>query len=512
MAKSTRERKVAKGLRVDWSRVLLALMLVVGFGLRMIDLTDPPMDFHPTRQYRDALIARSLYYQISTSEDLERQEQALGMRAQVAELEPPIMESVVAAGYALAGGEQLWIARVISSLVWVLGGWALYALAARATRRDAAILGLGYYLFLPFSVIASRSFQPDPLLVALMALASYAAFRWSEEKDDAQGQGWKWAILTGMAAGLAVLVKATGLYFMVGLLLSVVLATLGWRKALPNRQVWVMAALAVLPGALFYLGRSGDSTGSYVQNWIVALLPLAFKPSFYVRWLNFLGSFLGLTALFAGLAGVLLGRGVYRWTLVGLWSGYALYSVTLPHQTLTHNYNHLPLVLLIALSLAPLFEVLLGALRAQGKAWRWMFVGLAVAAMAFNGWIARSTLLGVDYQHEADYWAAVGDALPEDGKIIGLVQQYGHPLTYYGWRNVALWPVTGDLRLAELRGNNSETFETIFAERTEGMDYFLVTTFNQLEQQAQLNAMLYGRYPILIDGGSYIVFDLRGEG
>jgi len=52
-------------------------------------------------------------------------------------------------------------------LAWLLGGLALYALARRIASADGALVALLYYLFLDFGVIASRSFQPDPLMVGL---------------------------------------------------------------------------------------------------------------------------------------------------------------------------------------------------------------------------------------------------------------------------------------------------------------------------------------------------------
>ena len=52
--------------------------------------------------------------------------------------------------------------------------------------------------------------------------------------------------------------------------------------------------------------------------------------------------------------------------------------------------------------------------------------------------------------------------LPVDGRIVGLVQHYGNLLNYYGSRNIALWPVTSELNLAELRGNDSSDFEALF--------------------------------------------------
>jgi hypothetical protein len=41
--------------------LLCAALLALGIVLRLINVTDPPLDFHPTRQLRSAIIARGMY-------------------------------------------------------------------------------------------------------------------------------------------------------------------------------------------------------------------------------------------------------------------------------------------------------------------------------------------------------------------------------------------------------------------------------------------------------------------
>src|SRR5690606_34774688 len=43
-------------------RVTVLLLFVAAAALRLYDLTDPPLDFHPTRQLYSALKARGMYY------------------------------------------------------------------------------------------------------------------------------------------------------------------------------------------------------------------------------------------------------------------------------------------------------------------------------------------------------------------------------------------------------------------------------------------------------------------
>lgn len=486
-----------------WAEILLIVLMVLGFGLRLVDLTDPPLDFHPTRQLRGAVVARSIYYQLSPSPDAFIQQQAINMRNSVADLEPPILESLAAGGYLLVGGEQLWVARVLSSLFWVLAAVPLFALARRFVHPAAALLAVAYYLFLPFGVVASRSFQPDPLMAALLVAAMYAAYRWSAERQG------KWAWWAAAATGLAILVKAFAAYFALGFMAAAVLAAMPLRQALRDKQVWTMLAVCVLPAALYYLTKGEATSSGYVQNWIVALLPLALEPGFYVRWVLFLARLLGVAALGAALSGVLAAEGRARWLLLGAWAGYALYGITLPHQTTTHDYYHLFVVPLAAFSLAGLLDLLVRQMATQPGGWRAAFAGLMLAVTFFGAWIARSDMLGVSYHHEPPYWERVGAAVPRDGRTIGLVSAYGNLLSYYGWRTVSLWPTTPELNLAGLRGNQPAEFEAFFLDRTEGMSYFLVTAFNQLREQPELAEYLQAHYPVFSQGDGYIIYDLR---
>lgn len=501
--KKTSSITLASRVRSRWVEITLAILILLGFGLRMVDLTDPPLDFHPTRQFHGAIVARSIYYELAPSPDPVIQEQAVSMRHSVSELEPSILESIVAFFYLLAGSEYLWIARIIVSLIWVLAAIPLLALAHRFVSSHGALLVAAYYLFLPFGVIASRSFQPDPVMVSLLILGMFAVYRWSETR------AWRWAITAAICISLAILIKAFAIYFGLGVLAAVVLSALGFRKALRDKQVWAIAAICLLPSAVYYLLNIGATSGGYIQNWIVALLPLAFEPGFYVRWVNLLVELLGVANLVAALAGILIAKFPARWLLIGAWAGYALYGITLPHQTTTHDYYHLFLVPLAALSMAPVVDLLIPQVIKQRRVWQIASAFLIAATIFFAAWSARSTLLGVDYRDEPPFWQRIGAAIPTDGETIGLVQSYGNLLTYYGWRRVELWPITGELYLAGLRGNTQQDFETFFLDHTAGMDYFLVTAFNQLDQQPMLADRLNSNFPVLSQGDGYIIYDLR---
>lgn len=483
---------------VAWSLALI--LLVLGLGLRMYDLTDQPIDFHSTRQLRGAIIARGMYYRMLPDAEPETREQAISFWYSTGQYEPSIVENLVARTYRLIGAETLWVSRIYTSMFWIIGGVALFALALRLASPAGGLFALGYYLVLPFAVQASRSFQPDPGMVMWIVLFIYALYRWGEKP------GWKWAILAGALGGIAVLTKVVAGYIVGAAAIAVVLYSLDLRRAWRNLQVWVMALLMAAPTLIYYATRQ-ERASDYFESWTISLSHLLIEPSFYVRWLSLVQDIMGLTALLLALVGVLIARSRARSLLAGLWAGYALYGLFLPYQMYTHNYYHLQLVPIIALSLASLGQLVYERLVQQPAFWRLLFTGIALVGLVYPSWVSIAEQKKSDYRNEPAYWQEIASYLPTDGKIVALTQDYGYRLMYYGWRKVTLWPTRGERSLASLRGNEKE-FETYFTKRTEGKSYFLITAFGQFNDQPDLKEFLNQHYPVVAEGDGYIIYDL----
>ncbi len=521
-------------LAVLW--ITTIALFALGLGVRLYDLTDEPLDFHPTRQLRSAIIARGIYYEMLPDANPELKDLAIRYQYSTGQYEPSILETLVAYTYLVIGGEHPWVARLFNASFWIIGGVALFALARRMLAGSSpeqkngrpntvawvsALVVLAYYLLNPFGVQASRSFQPDPGMVMWILLSLYTLYRWSED------QRWIWVILTGVFAGIAVLTKAVAAYIVAGAAVALVIYTLGLqrpvrnqdeedqpgnsflsavRRIILNPQVWVMAMLMVAPVLIYYVSR-GERSAEYFNTWTVSLSHLLLSPETYARWLNLVQSLTGLAVLLAALLGVLIARPKNRSLLLGLWIGYLVYGLFLPYQMYTHNYYHLQLIPIVALSVLSVAELVVGGLARQSAVWRILAVGISLLVIGFTAWLAILPQYSEDYRHEEAYWSEIGELLPADGKIIGLTQGYGYNLMYYGWRKIAPWPPRGEFKLAELRGSPKE-FDDYFNKRIGDMHYFLVTSFNQFNDQPVLKDTLYERYPVYAEGPGYLIFDL----
>ncbi len=481
--------------------LVLALALVAAFGLRMINLTNPPLDFASTRQLFSALKARGMYYQVAANVPADKRQLAIAL-GDTGIVEPPVLETLVAQTYRLVG-EHLWVARIYSSLFWILGGLALFLLIREFASSGPALAGTLFYLFLPFGVIASRTFLPDPLMVMLIIFSLWALFRWQNTAS------WKWAVIFGLLSGFSLFVKNYSAFFIIGAFAGVILGVRGLKRSLRDRQVWVMGALLVLPVLAYMLyGMVKLNMGS---QFALRFFPSMWKdPAFYFRWAFTVNVNVSLAVTLFAALGVFLASPRERPFVLGLWIGYLLFGMTFAYHIYTHDYYQLPLVPIVAISLAPGMQALLDRFkeRNSGIVARLVFAAIVLVGIVVPSWYTRDLIVNADYRNEPAFWQEIGDKLGHEPGVIGLTQDYGYRLAYWGWQGSAAWFTSADLGVRYLAGQDVDILKN-FQEDTAGKKYFLVTMFGELDKQPQIKDLLYKNYPIYAQTDEYVIFDLQ---
>jgi len=454
------------------SRIFLWIVLIIlfglGFAIRMVDLTDPPLDFHPTRQLRSAIIARSMYYRSLPEAESWQRQVAIGQYSGEGIIEPLVMETIVANTYKVIGSDPVWVARIYSSLFWIIGGIGLYFLTSAMTSPDGGVLATAYYLFVPFGIIASRSFQPDPLMVMLIILAFWALHYWYRNPS------WKTAALAGVLAGAALFVKAVALFPIFFAVAAFILFTKGIRNAVKDPQIWLIAGLSVVPMILYTL--FGVFFGSMESQFLGRFFPEFWRDlGFYFNWEDMATGIVGYGAVFAALLGTLLFRTAgLRAFGIGLWLGYLVFGMVKP-------------------------EFLV----------RVVVFGILLSAIVIKTWDVRLDLAREDFRHEPAHWANIGDIIDHNPAVVGLVHDYGNRLSYFGWVTPKIWPPLGQQNLRELQGKPAIEVQEWFNKRAGNKDFFLVTMKNQFEKQPELKNLLYDNFPVYAEGDGYLIFDLR---
>lgn len=482
---------------------ILVIFFLAALGIRIYDLTDPPLDFHPTRQFFTAIIARGMYYQ-----DLE--EAPEWMRAQAVaywkteDIDFPTIHLLATWTYRLIGHEDIFYPRLYSIIFWNLGGLAVFLIGKELFSKDGGLVALAFYLFAPYGVIASRSFQPDPLMLCLILFAWWSMLRWMTTGR------WRWSILAGLFSAAAMLTKPTDFFLLLGGMAGVFLAN-GFRKSLRDLSFWTMGIIAAVPVLTWAIYRSAQGT-------LGSLFNMRFFPKLWIDLLFYLRleaqfeTAVGLIPFILALLGLfLIEQKEKRIYLAGLWCGFALNILAFSYHFMTHDYYHIPLIPITALSLAPLGSAVIARLKNLNPGWlaRTFITVVFIGGLGANLWNIRQLLHKEDHRSEAAMLEHIGEVLGPNISAIALTSDYGYPLFFYAWISTRYWPHAGDAYIRELAGLPASEFTAQFEQLIAGREYFVITDLAELEAQQELKQHLSSHFPVLDSGDGYMIYDLR---
>lgn len=489
--------------RRAWLRTIpagLAAVLFIGaaVGVRLHRIAEPPFDFHPTRQFHAAIIARSLDLLARADTPARLRSVAETNLSREPILEPPLLEHVAIAGSRLLDGDYLLAVRVLSIFSWLLGAAPLFAVARRSVGAFAAAIVAAVYLALPFGVLASRSFQPDPLMVSLSLVAIWAIVR----HDEAPGpRTFAWAVGAGAAATF--LKPPVAFFFLAGAFLSLAVARHGGRRAFVRADILGFLGLTPVP-ALLYAAHGIFVTGS-LRGQSGSLLTLRWlgDPMFWHGWIEMLDRVLGVAVLSAAILGVALAEGRLRALLAGLWSGYVAFGLVFTYHIHTHDYYHLPALPIAALSLAPLLERI-------GRPAGLALLAVPMAALPLLVRAGRMVNAAPDSAPRVQALEAVGAQIGPTDRAVSLSQDYGLSLAYVGEVSSVPWPTHLDMRFARSRDQPvlaaPELLEQMIRER--GMEFFVVLDRAELAAQPELVSALRA-HPLRAESEMYAIYELR---
>ncbi len=313
----------------------------MAFAIRMYHITQPPHEFAAERQYQSAHIARAFYYEGNDSIPEWRKNIAeLNMQRMGLLLEPRIMENISVFFYRILGKERFWIPRTISSIFCLIGGWGLYLIARRIASFEAALFSTAFYLFLPFSILASRSFQPDPLMIMLLIWSILLVMRFYEQPSFPK------LLLAIIISGFAVLAKPYSIFFIFGAFASIGIHENGIKKTFINKNIYLFSVLSFIPALSYYVYGILTNTGFLNElaqgNFLAHLL---IEPYFWKDWFLIIGQVIGYLPFAAAVTGlIIMKKGIIKSLLLGLWASYFIFGIVFTLPIHTHDYYHLPFI------------------------------------------------------------------------------------------------------------------------------------------------------------------------
>ena len=503
---------------------LLALILIASLGIRLYRI-DSPSDFHVIRQYRSDILARAYYFELSDDIPEWRRDVAGMSRDNRPLLEPPVTEYLAAGVYHLAGGEHRWLPRVLSSLFWITGGAFLFFIGRRLGHSWAAAMAVSYYLLLPFAVLASRSFQPDPLMIMLMLGSLLLILRYSERPTLTR------LLLGAAVAGIALFVKPVVLFPIIAVFASRSIHQRGLRATLLSWPTAIFLVVALLPAASYYAPGLLLSDAIQGQAGWSFNPGLWFEPRYWYQWLKLALEVAGTAPLIAALLGAIIaGPGWVRHLLLSLWASYFLFGLAFPSHIHTHDHYQLQLIPIVALSLIPVISLLWKRVRAVGNE-RMLLLTLG-GLMSFVLVVAAVHARQAINDSEAEFGIAsleqLGEQMHHSQRVFFLGTS--EPLEYHG--EVSGWTLNPPPPLKRIQVSVEAFFGQGFLpdESNWSVDEtqralkeletrlelrspeFLVVTRGLLTSYPMYESYIMSNFPLVASADGYEVFDLAGAG
>ncbi len=484
---------------------LLAVLFIGAFYVRAYHIQDPPLGFAPNVQYRSAMISRSLFFQSNPKIENWRKNIAALQKEPLGLMEPPLMEYIAFLAYKFSGKEILWFPRLLASIFWLIGGLFLFLIVSRLFSQDAALISTAYFLFIPFGIFASRSFQPDPLMIMGTLIGLYFIIKYYENQTKTK------LYMTAGLLSLIILTKFVNAFALLGAFAFLGISKKGIRSFTSDIHNYFFGMITLLPSFIYYsytvLVSKTLSADYFYPN-------MFFHSKFWMSWYELAGRVAGFAPLFLAVLTLFIIKNRSTKSLVfGLWTGYFFYALIFTYSTFTHAYYHLQLIPIVAITLGGLSYLFFMQL---GQSAKTIFSRLGIVLILFFAIFlivrqARWKLNNEDFRNKAAMAEEIGRIVNHSSRTIFLSDHYGGWLRYHGELTGWFWPTHWDFEAEKIAGLQNitarERFEKIY--KTFKNDFFIVTFLKEFDRQENLKKMLFSRFPVLRRNEKYIIFDLR---
>lgn len=480
---------------------MVVLFLIAG-AVRLYRLNAPGLLID--RDYTSAILARDFYFQRTASVQEWRKEIAHTTRQNQPILEPPVTELLVSVTYQAVGREQLWLARLLTSSFWLVGGVFLYKAVRTVSSTDAAVFATAYYLLVPLSILLSRSFQPDSLMMMLFLISLFCLIRYYERPTGLK------LVVAASISGLTLIYRPLVVFTLFGAFTALAIHQKGTWKRVIDRQYLVFAAISLLPAILYY--GYGIAIGQFL-DWKVetSFRPyLLLRRAFWEGWLGLAVMAVGHTALIAALLGVpMLRRGFTRALVVGLGIGYIVFGLAFTMHIHTHGYYHAQLIPIVAFAFGPVVTLIANRLKQNSDRWYWRLavVGALVLAVFFSFLEVRSRV-GAQVFESVETAKRIGEIVNHSSRVVYLARYYGLPLQYNGELSGAYWP----RKITYWFYRRADERELSIGKRLDALgfspEYFVITDFAEFdEHHTDLKEYLVGNCSLVAESRQYLIYE-----
>jgi hypothetical protein len=484
-----------------WYKAFLILIFLLSALIRRDEIKAPGHLIE--REYNSAIFARAFYFEGNNKVEPWRQENAHLTRDQFPLLEPPLTEYLVALVYRILGQEQIWYARYLTSAFWLIGGIFLYKVARKLISVDAAIFAVAYYLFVPWGIIISRSFQPDSLMMMMFLISLYCITLYFKI------QNWRRLLLAGIITGTTLLLRPLVIFALLGAFIAMSIYIKGDWKHIFDKKFVVFFFLSLVFPFAFY------GYGVYIAGFLSGQAALSFRPhllfrlKFWQSWFELGTGVVGLTAVIAALLGfIFLRKNVTRSLILGLLFGYFIFGMVFSFHVSTHPYYHIQLFPIIAICVS-VFLVHIGNTlkKSLGKNWWALAIAIFLFVIYFSHREVRDSLYTQVFE-DPNIAAEIGEIIDHNPQTVFVAYHYGVPLVYYGEFSGAPWPVRIDDPFYRPPSEKERSVQERLDSLSFEPEYFVITNFDRYYRKHQdLRAHLEENCLIYAQQDQYLIYN-----
>lgn len=264
-------------------KIILILLLILGFGVRLYKINSPLADWHSWRQADTSAVSRNFLkygYDLlhPRFDDLSNvasgKDNPLGLRF----VEFPVYNVFHAFLFQILSNFFNFetVGRLTTILSSLIGGIFLYLIVKEILNEWLGILSLVFWMFLPFNIFYSRVILPEQTMIMFGLGSIYFLLKWKE------------FVLKN---------KKGGFFFLLGLLMSVLailtkpyilfLLIPSWLVIFEKKHFgWflIFAFLSLLPFGFWRLWMKQFPEGIPANQWLFNLGGIRFRPAWW-RWL-----------------------------------------------------------------------------------------------------------------------------------------------------------------------------------------------------------------------------------
>jgi 4-amino-4-deoxy-L-arabinose transferase-like glycosyltransferase len=483
-----------------WLKICLIALFVWATIIRLDEIKAPGHLLD--REYTSAIFARAYYFSNNHTVEDWRRQMAITTKNQQPILEPPLLELMVSLIYRVMNREEIFFARYLTNLFWLIGGLFMFLITRKLLGTDEAVVAAAYFLLVPMGILISRSFQPDSLMMMLFLATLYLLVLYFEAPSPRS------LLAVAALSSVTLLLRPLVLFAIFCAYLAFSFwRNKDWRKIIDSRFL-VFSVISLTPFLLYY--GYGIIYAGFMQ-WKIptSFMPhLLLKRDFWLGWIDLIVDVAEFAPLIFAIPGFFLLRSrQVQYLVIGLVIAFIIFSVTFTYHIHTHPYYHIQLFPIIALCLSPVVVSSVKMIRLSlEKYWRIPILAVILLCVYVVYRDVRAHLYQTRLEDPRVAWE-IGEIIRHSPRTVYVAFYYGIPLTYYGEFGGAPWPVRIDDEFYRRPGEQERSVQ----ERLDGLgftpEFFVITHFDLFARKHQdLKEYLTSNCTLISQTDRYLIY------